>query len=39
MNFRHPSKTDIEINHKTKLEEQNEIPFKLEKFQRISAQQ
>ena len=31
MNFRDPSKTDIEINNKTELEEQDEVPFKFKK--------
>ena len=31
MNFRDPSKTDIEININTKLEEQDEVPFKFRK--------
>ena len=31
MNFRDPSKTDIEINNKTELEEQDEVPFKFRK--------
>ena len=32
MNFRDLSKTDIEINNKTELEEQDEVPFKLSNF-------
>ena len=32
MNFRDPSKTDIEINNKTELEEQDKVPFKLTNF-------
>ena len=31
MNFRDPSKTDIEINNKTELELQDEVPFKFRK--------
>ena len=31
MNFRDPSKTDIEINNKTELKEQDEVPFKFKK--------
>ena len=31
MNFRDLSKTDIEINNNTKLEEQDEVPFKFRK--------
>ena len=31
MNFRDPSKTDIEINNKTELEEQDEVAFKFRK--------
>ena len=31
MSFHDPSKTDIEINNKTELEEQDEVPFKFRK--------
>ena len=31
MNFHDPSKTDTEINNKTELEEQDEVPFKFGK--------